>query len=173
MSKPRGEGPSPPFSIAPQVLPWGSLCDHACLRSSLPWGILPVIGLLVRLEAKQGKVGRGGTPAREISFVSLMAYGPKVCHSALAMGVTASETRQDSSQHKCTSLRILLLVFPWLIILEYTVRENEMTGKNVLRKKIHKNKINSLIQSIIVLDIAGNICVWRSWNQFLLVFKLI
>ena len=31
-------------------------------------------------------MGRGGTPAREISFVSLMAYGPKVSDSALAMG---------------------------------------------------------------------------------------
>ena len=45
MSKLRGEGPSPPFSIAPQVLPWGSLCDCACLRSSLSWGILPVFWL--------------------------------------------------------------------------------------------------------------------------------
>ena len=43
-------------------------------------------------------MGRGNTPAREISFVSLVAYGPKVCHSALAMGVTASETRQGISQ---------------------------------------------------------------------------
>ena len=43
-----------------------------------------------------GKVGRGGAPAKEISFVSLVAYGPKVL--ALAMGVTASETRQGSSQ---------------------------------------------------------------------------
>ena len=42
-------------------------------------------------------MGRGGTPAREISFVSLVAYGPKVSDSALAMGVTASETRQGSS----------------------------------------------------------------------------
>ena len=33
------------------------------------------------------KVGRGSTPAREISFVSLMAYGPNVSDSALAMGV--------------------------------------------------------------------------------------
>ena len=32
-------------------------------------------------------MGRGGTPAREISFVSLMAYGPKVFDSALTMGV--------------------------------------------------------------------------------------
>ena len=31
-------------------------------------------------------MGRGGTPAREISFVSLVAYGPKVSDSALAMG---------------------------------------------------------------------------------------
>ena len=37
--------------------------------------------------AKQGKVDRGGAPAREMSFVSLVAYGPKVSDSALAMGV--------------------------------------------------------------------------------------
>ena len=45
-------------------------------------------------------MGRDGTPAREISFVSLVAYGPKVSDSALTMGVTASETRQGSSQQK-------------------------------------------------------------------------
>ena len=39
-------------------------------------------------------MGWGSAPAREISFVSLMAYGPKVSDSALAIGVTASETRQ-------------------------------------------------------------------------------
>ena len=43
-------------------------------------------------------MGRDNTPAREISFVSLMAYSPKVSDSALAMGVTASETRQGGSQ---------------------------------------------------------------------------
>ena len=31
-------------------------------------------------------MGRGGAPAREISFVSLVAYGPKVFDSALTMG---------------------------------------------------------------------------------------
>ena len=31
-------------------------------------------------------MGRGGAPAWEISFVSLVAYGPKVSDSALAMG---------------------------------------------------------------------------------------
>ena len=36
MSKLRGEGPSPPFSIVSQVLPCGPLRDHACLRSSFP-----------------------------------------------------------------------------------------------------------------------------------------
>ena len=41
---------------------------------------------------------RDGTSAREINFVSLVAYGPKVSDSALAKGVTASETRQGSSQ---------------------------------------------------------------------------
>ena len=35
----------------------------------------------------------------EISFVSLVAYSPKVSDSALTMGVTASETRQGGSQH--------------------------------------------------------------------------
>ena len=34
----------------------------------------------------KSKVGRGGAPAREISFVSLVAYGPKVSDSGLAMG---------------------------------------------------------------------------------------
>ena len=43
-------------------------------------------------------MGRDGTHAREISFVSLVAYGPKVSDSALTMGVTASETRQGDSQ---------------------------------------------------------------------------
>ena len=39
--------------------------------------------------AKQGEVkgDRGSAPARKISFVSLVVYGPKVSHSALAMGV--------------------------------------------------------------------------------------
>ena len=32
-------------------------------------------------------MGRGSAPAREISFVSLVAYGLKVSDSALAMGV--------------------------------------------------------------------------------------
>ena len=38
-------------------------------------------------RAKQGEVkgGRGSAPARKISFVCLVAYGPKVFHSALAM----------------------------------------------------------------------------------------
>ena len=44
-------------------------------------------------------MGRGSAPAREISFVSLVAYGLKVSDSALAMGVTASKTRQGGSQH--------------------------------------------------------------------------
>ena len=51
-------------------------------------------------------MGRGGAPAREISFVSLVAYVPKVSDSALAMWVTASETRQGGSQHRrCTKLK--------------------------------------------------------------------
>ena len=43
-------------------------------------------------------MGRYGTPDREISFVSLVAYSPKVSESALTMGVTASEVRQGYSQ---------------------------------------------------------------------------
>ena len=40
---------------------------------------------MAKLRAKQGEVGRGGTSAREIGFVSLVAYGPK-SDSALTMG---------------------------------------------------------------------------------------
>ena len=45
-------------------------------------------------------MGRDGAPTREISFVSLVNYGPKVSDSALTLGVTASETRQGSSQQE-------------------------------------------------------------------------
>ena len=48
-------------------------------------------------------MGRGGIPAREISFVSLVPYGPKVSDSALSVGVTASETRQGGSQQALLS----------------------------------------------------------------------
>ena len=37
-------------------------------------------------QAGWSKGGRGGAPTGKISFVSLMAYGPKVFYSALAMG---------------------------------------------------------------------------------------
>ena len=60
--------------------------------------------LRVKLRVKQGEVGRGGTPAREISFVSFRAYGP---NSALTMGVTASETRQGSSQQVIVLVPVL------------------------------------------------------------------
>ena len=43
-------------------------------------------------------MGRGAARVREISFVSLVASGPKVSDSALTMGVTTSETRQGGSQ---------------------------------------------------------------------------
>ena len=52
-------------------------------------------------------MGRDGIPAREISFVSLMGYGPN-SDAALAMGVTASETRQGGSQHG------LIAFFVWV-----------------------------------------------------------
>ena len=43
---------------------------------------------MVKLRAKQGKVKCAGSraPAREISFVCLVAYVPKVSDSALALG---------------------------------------------------------------------------------------
>ena len=37
-------------------------------------------------QARWNTVGRGGSPARGIGFVSLVAYGPKVSDSALAIG---------------------------------------------------------------------------------------
>ena len=80
MSKLRGEGPSPPFSIAPKSFPEGS------------FETMPVLGCPSFEESypywltshppgvKQGEVkgGRGDTPTRKISSVSLVAYGPKV-----------------------------------------------------------------------------------------------
>ena len=89
MSKLRDEGPSPPFSIAPKSFAEGPLMT------------MPVLGCLSLEEsylslanwsctggqAGWSKVGRGGAPAREINFVSLIVYDPKVCHSALALGV--------------------------------------------------------------------------------------
>ena len=57
-------------------------------------------------------MGRGDAPAREISFVSLVAYGPKVSHSALAMGVTVSETRQGSDQQKVYDVMYSCFKFP-------------------------------------------------------------
>ena len=84
MSKPRGEGPSPPLSIAPQVLPCGPVLGRPSFEESYPslanWSSSGP-------SRVKSKVDRGGAPAREINFVSLVAYGPKVFHSALATGV--------------------------------------------------------------------------------------
>ena len=49
-------------------------------------------------------MGRDGTPAKEISFVSSMAYGPKVSDLTLTMGIIAFETRQGGSQ-QCRHLK--------------------------------------------------------------------
>ena len=86
ISKPRGKCPSPPFSVDPKSFPEGPLMTmpvlgHPSLEESYP--------SLANQSSAQGqavwsKVGRGSTPAREISFVSLVASGPKVSHSALA-----------------------------------------------------------------------------------------
>ena len=41
-------------------------------------------------------MGRSSAPAREISFVSLVTYGPKVSDSALAMGGYSQRRRAKS-----------------------------------------------------------------------------
>ena len=88
MSKLRGEGPSPPFSIAPQVLPCGPLHDQPVLgHPSLEESYLSLANWSCTGGQAGYKVGRGGAPAKEISFVSLVAYGLKVSDSALAMEV--------------------------------------------------------------------------------------
>ena len=100
--KAEGQGSITPFFYSP---PSPSL--RAPLKPCLSQVIPPLRNLTCHWLTshppgdRQGEVkgGRGGTPAREISFVSLVAYGSKFSHSALAMGVTASETRQGSSQH--------------------------------------------------------------------------
>ena len=88
MSKPRGEGPSPPFSIAPKSFPEGSLVIMPVLgHLSLEESYLSLAkGSCTGGQAGWSKVGRSRAPAREISFVSLVTDGPKVSHSALATG---------------------------------------------------------------------------------------
>ena len=60
-------------------------------------------------------MGRGGTPAREISIVSLVAYGPNSDSASEPWGVTASETRQGGSQQYAGvhSSHLLLYVLRW------------------------------------------------------------
>ena len=81
MSKLRGDGPSPPFSIAPKCFPEGPLMTVPVLGCpSLEESYLSLANQsLAHGQAGYSKGVRGGTPAREISFVSLVAYGLKVC----------------------------------------------------------------------------------------------
>ena len=85
----RGEGPSPPFSIAPKSFPEAlfmtmPVLGHPSIEESYP---SLTNQSYTGGQAGWSKVGRGGAPAREISFVSLVAYGPKVSDSALTTGV--------------------------------------------------------------------------------------
>ena len=68
MSKPRGEGPSPPFPIAPKSFPVGlfvtmPVLGHPSLEESYSHWLTSHPP-----RAKQGEVkgGRGDTPAREM-----------------------------------------------------------------------------------------------------------
>ena len=104
--KAEGQGSITPFFYSPPSPFLRSLCDHACL-SCLSQAVPPQRNITHHWltshlpGAKQGevKVDRAGAPGREIRFILLVVYGPKVSHSALAMGITASETRQGGSQH--------------------------------------------------------------------------
>ena len=85
MSKPRGEGPSPHFSIAPFLV--GLFMTMPVLgRPSLEESYLSLANWSGSGPSQVSKVGRGWAPAREISFVSLAAYGSKVSDSTLTMG---------------------------------------------------------------------------------------
>ena len=83
----RGEGPSPPFSVAaPSPSLKGLFMTMPVLgHLSLEESYLSLANWSGLGPSKVNNRGRGGAPAREISFVSLVAYGPKVSHSALAM----------------------------------------------------------------------------------------
>ena len=56
MSKPRGEGPSPPFSIAPKSFPVDLFVTMPVLVCPSLEESYPSLAKLVRLRAKQGKV---------------------------------------------------------------------------------------------------------------------
>ena len=117
MSKLRGESPSPPFSRAPKSSPED------------PFVIMPVLGhpsfeesypSLANKSSAQGqagwsKGGRGGALAREISIVSLVAYGPKVFYSALAMGGYSFWNQAGwfpaGDKKKCSAFRTNGLIF--------------------------------------------------------------
>ena len=61
-------------------------------------------------------MGRGSVPAREISFVSLVAYDPKVSDSAFAMGVYSfwNQVGQFPTEDKiaCEGTRVKLGQIP-------------------------------------------------------------
>ena len=100
MSKPRGEGPSPPFSIAPKSFPDGPFMTVPIL--GCPYIEASYLSLANQSpawnQAEWSKEGRGNTPAREISFVSLVLMVSFLSLSHGEGGGTASETRQGSSQ---------------------------------------------------------------------------
>ena len=76
MSKLRGEGPSPPFSIAPpKSFPEGLFVTMPVLgRPSLEESYPSLANRsCTGGQAGRSKVGRGIAPTREISFVSLVA----------------------------------------------------------------------------------------------------
>ncbi|KAF6078149.1 hypothetical protein HJG60_009054 [Phyllostomus discolor] len=109
LSKLRGEGPSPPFAVAPQVLPWGF------------YMIMPVLGHSTLGESYPSLANRSniGGQVWEKEKKQCSCQGDKLCllsglwseghslslsHGAGAGGgggaVTAPETRQGGFQQK-------------------------------------------------------------------------
>ena len=68
-------------------------------------------------------MGRVSAPAGEISFVSLVAYGPWSLTQSYPQGVTASKTRQGGSQQLSYVIKIYCTTKSFFLLKE--------VGKNV------------------------------------------
>ena len=92
----QGQGPITPFLHSPPSTSLRDLTHH--------WLTGHALG------ARQCEVKWAGAPAREVSFISSVAQGPKVSHSALAMGgVTASENSRAVPNTDVLTLGVFLL----------------------------------------------------------------
>ena len=130
-------------------------------------------------------MGRGGTPSREISFVSLVACGHKVSHSALAMGVYSflNQAGQFPTSPPFLFVKAIVVVKPvkpTICRLRTRSRENNLQihRKAQIRIKTKTHTRAAMTQtckfspSNQFLGFSHCRLSWRVWNTFCLVKRL-